>query len=118
MKKLSDLSYYRGDTEPISLVITSKTTGEPVDLTGYSFVMTVDERKDPDDTTTQVFSINGVVDSDQETNKGHIRFEPTEQQTDQEPGTYWYDIQMTTPVGKKKTLCKFKLTIKQDITKT
>ena len=113
---LGDLEWYRGDSYPISILIKDKATSQPIDLTGYSFLMTCDELKDPPDTSTQLFQVDGVI-PDQTTNPGEVIFTPSETDTAIEPGKYFYDIEMTDPSGNIRTIAKYKFTIIQDITK-
>ena len=116
MKRLGDIKYYRGDTEPIIVKVTDS-QGNGINLTGYSFILTVDSRSAPDDTSTRLFTINGTVDPDQSTNEGIVRFPMTEAESNQEPGTYYYDIQRIDTESHKKTLCKYRFFITQDLTK-
>ena len=114
---LGEIEIYRGDSYPIAIVVKDRSTGEPIDLTGYSFVMTCDSRKDPNDNSTQLFQVNGEVDPDQVNNTGKVTFTPTTSDTNQEIGKYYYDIQMTDASGHIRTIKKDKLKIVQDITK-
>lgn len=114
---IGDIDYYRGDDYPLEMTFKDKATQEAIDLTGYSFIMTIDTLKKPPDATTKVFDITGVVDPDQVTNAGKVSFTPTDVQTDIDPKGYFYDIQMTDAGGHKRTVVKYKFTILQDITK-
>ena len=113
---LGDLEWYRGDSYPINILIKNKSTGQPIDLTGYSFLLTCSSVKDPVDTSSQLFQVDGVI-PDQTTNTGEVVFTPSETDTAIDPGKYFYDIEMTDPVGNIRTIAKYKFNILQDITK-
>jgi hypothetical protein len=114
--QLGDIEWFRGDAYPINLLIKDKNSGQEIDLTGYFFVMTCDSRKDPPDSSTTMFSVLGTI-PDQTTDTGRVIFTPTSLDTDIEPATYYYDIQMTDPDGNVRTIAKYKFKILQDITK-
>ena len=116
---LGDLELSRGDSYPLDMWIKNKATGERIDITGYSFIMTVDTRRDPDDASTKLFDVAGVVAVDQFADIGKVTFTPLATDTDQTPATYYYDIQMTYGPGSvyKKTIANYKFKIVQDITK-
>lgn len=108
----SELFRRRGDTAPDELNLTDG--GLAADLTGYSFVMTINTVRDPDpsiDLGDELVSIAGVV------NGGQIRFPFSTLNADQTPGTYWYDVQQTDPSGNTKTIRKNMYTFGQDISK-
>jgi len=112
---MSVISYYRGDYYPQELTVTNKATGDPVDITGATFLLTVNSEKKPVDASNQLFQISGVLDADPTTGKVVFSFE--EQHTNIEIGTYYYDIQMVL-AGTKRTIKKNSYKIHQDITKT
>ncbi len=117
MTAIGDIDYVRGDTKPIRLTITGATSGDPVDLTGCSFILTVDPAKAPTDASNNLMALTGVVDADQITNPGKVMFEPSVSDTNH-TGTYYYDIQMTDANGYINTFVSgFKFKLGQDITK-
>lgn len=89
-------------------------SGYPVDITGYSFTMSVNTLEAPPNIGTQLFSLAGVITS---ASGGLVEFAPSALQADQTPGTYYYDIQMTDAGGRIQTLCVGTYTFTQDITK-
>lgn len=114
MSELTDIEYTRGDTEPIGITIKTS-AGLPVDITDWTFKLTVSSEKAPEDDTTQIFQIEGTLDADPAT--GKVTFEPADGQIDQ-VGTFYYDIQRTNGSGKKKTIKRgYKFKVLQDITK-
>ncbi|RKZ36690.1 MAG: hypothetical protein DRQ49_17500 [Gammaproteobacteria bacterium] len=112
---IGEISWYRGDSYPLELTIKDKDSGSVIDLTGYSFILTVDTLKTPPDDTTKVFNVSGVLDGDPTT--GKVSFTPSAIQTDIEPASYYYDVQMTDASSNIRTIAKNKFKILQDITK-
>ena len=115
MSSLGDITFYRGDSFPLTLTIKDKNSGNPIDLTGYSFRVTVNVEKDPIDTTNQLFEVVGSLDPDPTT--GRVSFTPTQSDTNQKSGTYYYDIEMTDDAGNVRTIAKHKFKITQDLSK-
>jgi hypothetical protein len=113
----NELTFYRGDSWDKGFTLKDKSTGNPIDITGCIFTMTVDPDKDPADNSNNLFSIVGVLDADPTT--GRFIMTPSVSDTDQTPGTYFYDIQGEGgAIGTKRTVVKDKFKITQDITKT
>lgn len=112
---MSELSIvrYRGDTIPDEFTVNDP-NGSPQNITGATFVMTLDKRKAPPDATSVVVTINGTVTSG---SGGIVQFDWSALDADQEPGTYWFDIEMTDSLGVVQTLTVGKYTFIQDITK-
>lgn len=110
---MAEIKVFRGDSYPLSFVLTNKTTGLPVPITGWSFVMTVSAEKDPVDTTNQKFSVTATID---DAALGKFSFLPTEA-NNSEVGKFYYDIHYTNASGHKRTISKDKYTITQDIGK-
>lgn len=109
-----DVEYTRGDSVPIAFVLTDD-TGTAVDITSWSFVMTVDPDSEPPDNTTLVMQVSGTIT---DAVNGAFEFAPTTVESDFEPDQYYYDIQATDAGGDKDTIVKGKFTLLQDITKT
>jgi len=112
-KLIGEIDWYRGDSYPLVLTIKDKATKSVIDITGYSFILTVSSIEDPIDDTTKIFEVNGVLDNDPTT--GVVTFTPT--QTDFPAGTYYYDVQMTDASGNIRTIAKNIWNQTQDITK-
>lgn len=109
-----NLERKRGDSYGDEFTISSTTTGAIVDITGYTFLMTVDPSADPEDSTTNLFQVAGNITS---ALFGKVEFAPTAEQTDLPAATYYHDVQMTDGSGRKRTIAFGKYTITQDITK-
>jgi hypothetical protein len=77
---MTNITRKRGDTYADVFIIKNAKTGLPVPLAGYAFKLTVDKRKNPTDTTTQLYSISGAVLNP---NEGTVEFAPTAMQADQ-----------------------------------
>lgn len=104
----------RGDTAPDVINVTDL-AGAALDVTGFTFQMTINSEKRPTDVTNQVAQINGTI-----TNAagGVVEFIWTALDADQTPGSYYYDIEQVDQSGLVKTIAKQKYIIYQDITKT
>lgn len=103
----------RGDTYADEIIVKSKTTGLPINITGYSFTMTLDPSKAPVDATNNLYSLTGaIVDAA----AGRVEFAPTAMQADQ-VGAFYYDVQMVDGAGRKRTVVLDKYTYTQDISK-
>jgi len=108
-----NITYKRGDSWAIIFVLTDATTGLPLDLTGYTLpVLAVNEESAPTDTVNELFNVAGVFDGDRAT--GRISFSPTITDSDQTPGTYFYDAQVLNLTGGKMTFVEGDFAITQD----
>lgn len=120
---LSDMTWRRGDSYPFTITIKDKSQepSVPIDISGYSFIFTVHNTKDPVDNSTRIFFVNGVVDPDQVTNIGKVSFTPqvVDTETLSGDGKYFFDIEMTDASGHIRTITEYgrKFTMKQDQTK-
>lgn len=103
----------RGDTYPDQITVLSQATGEPINITGYSFALTVDANSDPVSSATNLYSLVGVIIDGP---NGVVEFSPSAVQADL-VGEYFYDIQMTDTNGKKRTIVKGRYVYEQDVTK-
>lgn len=103
----------RGDTYADEIIIKSKTTKLPIDITGYTFVMTLDPEKAPVSSANNLYSLVGtIVDAA----AGRVSFAPSALQADQ-LGAFYYDVQMIDGNLAKRTVVLDKYTYTQDITK-
>jgi hypothetical protein len=89
-------------------------TGAVINISTWTFTLSVDAEKDPPDATTLQFAITGSLVTDG--TDGKVGFTPAALDTDITPKKYFYDIQRNSP--SKKTLIKGTCEIIQDITKT
>lgn len=103
----------RGDTYA-DLVTVTDSAGAPIDITGYSFTMTLDPEKSPATADNNLYQLTGtIIDAP----AGKVEFAPTALQADQAPGDYYYDIQMIDGLGRVRTIALDKYKYTQDITK-
>ena len=109
---MKDITRSRGDTYGDVFVLKKK--GRPVDINGFTFVLTVDPSATPETSANNLFSLTGVMIDGV---NGKVEFAPTAQQANQTPGTYYYGIQLTDTYGRIRTVQSGKYTITQDITK-
>jgi len=86
---------YRGDTYANIFQI-KDSNGDPIDITNYTFKMTVNTERYPQSESTQLYQIVGVLVSPL---SGTVKFAPNATQADQDPGTYYFDVQMTDDQG-------------------
>jgi len=112
---IGEIDWYRGDSYPLELTIKDKATGMVIDITGYSFLLTVDTLQSPPDDTTKVFDVVGVLNGDPTT--GKVSFTPTVTDTNKTPGSYFYDVEMTDASSNIRTIAKSKWKMLQDISK-
>ena len=103
----------RGDTYADQFTIRSD-TGVAVNITGFSFTLTVAPSDAPTDALGNLFQLTGTV-----TNGlgGVVEFAPSAIQADQLPGSYFYDIQMIDGGAAIRTIINGDYEISQDITK-
>ena len=104
----------RGDTYAIEYTVRRKSDLSAIDITGFSFLLTVDISSTPVDDSNNLFQIAGVIT---DAVNGVVEFRYTLVEADQEPGKYYFDVQLTDASGKIRTLEKDDYIIKQDITK-
>ncbi len=103
----------RGDSDAKGFVI-QDSAGAEVNITGFTFKLTVNSEKDPADQANEQFSIVGVIT---DAPNGKVAFSPSVTDTDIAPETYFYDIEQTDGVGGISTKIIAKCLIVQDITK-
>lgn len=108
-----EICWGRGDSDAKGFVI-QDSAGAAVDITGFSFKLTVSLDKDPTDQVNEQFSITGVIGV---AASGTVSFAPTVVDTAITPGIYFYDIEQTDVAGRIKTVIKGRVKIIQDITK-
>lgn len=108
-----EICWGRGDSDAKGFII-QDSAGVAVDITGFSFKLTVSLDKDPTDQVNEQFTIVGVIGVAAD---GTVSFAPTIANTDITPGIYFYDIEQTDVSSRIKTVIKGRVKIIQDITK-
>lgn len=111
---MTDITRKRGDTYADEFEVISEITGVVIDITtGYTFLLTVDPEKAPTTATNNVYQLTGVVTDGP---NGIVEFAPSAVQADQ-LGSYYFDVQMTDPTGRIRTIDDGKYKYIQDVTK-
>jgi len=110
----TNITRVRGDTFPFSFVI-KDSSGSVVDITGFSFKLSVDTNEEPTDETTQLFKLTGVVPVGTD---GVVTFTLSAGEADQTPATYYFDLEQTDLAAKIRTVAKGEWNVVQDVTKT
>jgi hypothetical protein len=110
---MTALTRKRGDSFADSFTVIDAATGQPLNITGFTFLMTVDPDKSPTTAANNIFQIPGVVVDGP---NGVVEFAPSTVQTDR-VGNFYYDIQMTYTSGRKRTLVTDTYRLEQNITK-
>lgn len=103
---------YRGDTYPIDILV-KDSSGNSIDVAGHAFVLTASTDKFPEDTSSQVFSINGNLN---ELVDGSVSF-PVSLVNADNLGSYYFDIEMTDSDLNVRTIAKGEIVFIQDISK-
>jgi hypothetical protein len=107
------INRFRGDTIP-DVFFVKNATGQTVDISGYSFKLSLNPSKAPADASAQIYQLTGVIADGP---AGKVTFAPTLLQSGQLPGKYYYDVQMTDGGGLVTTIALDSYTYHQDITK-
>lgn len=102
----------RGDTYPFTVTFRDS-SGVAVDLTGASFILTVNAEEDPTALQAPLFALAGTINAP---TTGVVEFEMTESAADN-VGPFYYDIQMTDAQGYIRTMMRGPFIMEQDITK-
>jgi len=108
-----EICWGRGDSDAKGFII-QDSAGVAVDITGFSFKMTVNTDRNPADQVNEQFTITGIIGV---AVNGTVSFAPTVTDTDITPGIYFYDIEQTDVASLIKTVIKGRAKIIQDITK-
>jgi hypothetical protein len=110
---MSKIRRRRGDTFAHRIAVTDEDTGEPVDITGFTFKMTVDPEQAPADGANNIWQVAGaIVDAP----AGVVGFSPDAGEADN-VGDFFYDIEMTNTLSKSETIDAGPFELIQDISK-
>lgn len=105
-----DIKRNRGDTFPFVTTV----GGGSIDITAYTFELTVDPSEAPVDATNNLFTLTGTVTDGP---NGKVQWELDAAESDQTPNEYYHDIEMIDGSSYKRTIAKGSFTFEQDITK-
>lgn len=103
----------RGDTLADRFTVTD-VDGNPVDITSWTFQLTLSTEKNPVDDTNQVVQIDGVITN---AAAGEVEFPWDTTKANRTPGNYYYDIQYVTDSAAIFTVEKGTYKFTQDINK-
>ncbi len=109
---MSDISRTRGDTYRIRRTV--KVSGVVVDITDWTFKLTINKVAKPADETDQVAQIAGVII---DAPNGVVDFTPLEADVET-AGSFFFDIEAIDSGGAKTTPDRGQFILTQDITKT
>ena len=107
------ICWARGDSDAKGFII-QDSAGVAINITGFSFKLTVNSDKAPLTTANQQFTVIGAIT---DAPNGKVAFSPTVTDTDITPDTYFYDVEQTDGSGNISTKIIGKCIIVQDITK-
>jgi hypothetical protein len=111
----------RGDTAPDKIFVTDPEDPAqgPLDITGFSFRMTVNTEQDPEPVGPPIIGVELVSIAGTITNPtgGEVEFPWSAGEADQVPEDYFYDIQQTDTTGRILTIAKERYQFQQDVTK-
>ncbi len=109
----TNITRKRGDTAADVFTLTDS-AGAALDITSFSFLLTVGSLEDPPDANSQLYQLTGTI---LDALNGVVEFVPSAANADQDPETYFYDVQMTDAAARIKTIEKGEYIYEQDITK-
>lgn len=104
----------RGDTYAIEIQI-QDSAGAAIDITGFTFLLTVDPSSEPTDALGNIYQLSGVIVG--APTNGTVSFAPDATEALSAPGEYFHDIQQTDAGSLVRTIAKGGWEILQDITK-
>lgn len=110
---MTDITRKRGDTYADEFTIKSAATGAAINITGYTFLLTVDPTKAPTTNAANLYQLTGTI---LDAAAGRVEFAPNSTQANQ-VGTFYFDVQMVDGAGRKRTIDSGKYKYEQDITK-
>lgn len=102
----------RGDTFPVQITI-NDSAGDPVDVTGATFTLTVNAEESPDTGGSEEFTLAGVIT---DAPGGVVEFRPTVANVDL-VGRYYFDVEMVDVSAYVRTILAGVWEFVQDITK-
>lgn len=106
----------RGDTRTINLTFLESDGSTPINLAGGTVFFTVNTSNDPADDTDYEFQKSATSFTDAAA--GEHTFTLTHDDTNIDPGTYWYDAQFRDAVGNYLSSYRGKFIVQSDITRT
>jgi hypothetical protein len=108
-----DIERRRNDTAAEEFKVLSSVTGSAIDITSYSFTLTVNQKQFPVNDDDQVMQISGAIT---DAAAGLVEFVPSAGQADR-VGSFFYDVEMIDPAGRIRTIATGRWRMVEDITK-
>ena len=108
----NELSMKRGDSTTFRITI--QNNGAVFDVTGYSCKLTVKEQKSDSDANAIIGPITGVIF---DAANGLVDFTISTSDSDVEPGSYFYDVEITSG-GNTHTVLESIFTVELDVSRT
>lgn len=108
-----DLCISRGDTTPFTFTMLEADGTTPVNITGFTYLLTVDPLEEPTDALGNLFQLTGTVTDGP---NGIVQFQLSVTQANN-LGEFFFDLQQTDGAGDIRTVVKGEWEFKQDITK-
>lgn len=106
----------RGDNRTINLSFKAADGTTAIDLTGGTVYFTVNSSANPADDTSKAFQKSDTSFTD--ATAGLHTFTLTHNDTNIDPGTYWYDAQFVDSVGNYLSSYRGKFIVQSDTTRT
>ncbi len=103
----------RGDTNPVQYAA-KDAAGVAVDITGYSFKLTVDPNEGASDGVNNLFTSTGTIVV---ALTGRFDFPISASDANQTPGNYFFEVEMTDDGGLVTTIVVGPWRVDQDIVK-
>jgi len=97
-----DIFIHQGDENPWTITIRGDNK-EPLDVTGYTFSLDVDQLENPPDLTTQEFQLTGTVTNGP---AGVVEFELDSVQSATDLGRYYYTLHAIDTIGRNLVLAE------------
>lgn len=110
---MTTITRVRGDSYADSFTILSEKTGLALNITGCTFLMTVDPDNDPASAAANLYQLTGTIT---DAPNGVVEFAPSTAQADL-IGEFWFDVQMIDGTGRKRTIVSGPYRYVQDVTK-
>lgn len=109
------ITRFRGDTKA-DLFTIKTANGNAVDITGFTFTLTVNDIENPSVATPGniLMALTGTIT---DATRGEVEFAPSVGEADQTPGSYFYDVEMVDVATRITTIAKGTYTFTQDISK-
>ena len=108
-----DLCISRGDTTPFTFTMLKADGTTPEDITGFSYLLTVNVLEEPGPSDSFLFQLSGTIPTGTD---GVVQFQLSAAQADN-LGDFFFDVQQTDGASDVRTVVKGAWEFKQDITK-